>query len=360
MVNDYLISIIVPVYKTENVLQRCIDSCLGQSYSNFELILVDDGSPDNCPAICDNYVKQDNRVVVFHKENGGCASAKNYGIEQAKGKYITFVDSDDFIDQNYLQELIKANNDESDLVIGGLKYLKQEKLVSEGSLNLPDLYFNQKDYGKYVSQLLDVRALNYHVAKLYKRNIVIENGIRFTDFRKTGGDDTVFNFDVLGVANTISVTSANIYNYIYYSSSTSHQYTGDRWSRGKVLDKFLRTWFTKWGIHGVEAQNVLDKRVVNLAYWASQEIAQIKQMDKKKKIELIKDIAQDETFQKCFRSIQNRCEYPQNSRLLYKKQYAKFISVENGDKSRWLGKIYSMLPTWIINIYRKIKRRKGE
>ena len=92
------ISIIVPVYKVEKYLHKCIDSILAQTFKDFELILVDDGSPDNCGKICDEYAKRDNRIVVVHKENGGQASARNRGINIARGDYIGFVDSDDWID----------------------------------------------------------------------------------------------------------------------------------------------------------------------------------------------------------------------------------------------------------------------
>lgn len=104
-----LFSIIIPVYKTESYLSRCIDSILSQTYQNFELILVDDGSPDNCPQICDEYARRDNRVHVFHKENGGAASARNIGIRASCGDYIMFTDSDDYWnDRSALQRIAKA------------------------------------------------------------------------------------------------------------------------------------------------------------------------------------------------------------------------------------------------------------
>ena len=95
-----LVSIIVPVYKVENVLHYCIDSILNQTYNNFELILIDDGSPDSSGKICNEYAKRDLRIKVFHKENEGVSVARNTGIELAKGKYICFVDSDDYIQRD--------------------------------------------------------------------------------------------------------------------------------------------------------------------------------------------------------------------------------------------------------------------
>ena len=100
-----LISIIVPVYKAEKHLSECIDSIISQTYENFELILIDDGSPDNSGKICDEYAEKDKRIRAIHKENGGVSSARNTGLDNASGEYITFIDSDDFVDKQYLEKL---------------------------------------------------------------------------------------------------------------------------------------------------------------------------------------------------------------------------------------------------------------
>lgn len=100
-----LISIVVPIYNVEKYLKKCIDSILVQTYKNIEIILVDDGSPDNCGAICEEYGKKDSRIKIIHKENGGLSDARNVGIEVAIGKYITFIDSDDYVDENYIAYL---------------------------------------------------------------------------------------------------------------------------------------------------------------------------------------------------------------------------------------------------------------
>lgn len=107
------LSIIVPIYNVEPYLRRCIDSILAQTFTDFELILVDDGSPDNCPSICDEYAAKDPRIVVIHKENGGISDARNAGIDIAKGEYIGFVDSDDWIDQRMYEELIQISTKEN-------------------------------------------------------------------------------------------------------------------------------------------------------------------------------------------------------------------------------------------------------
>ena len=102
-----LISVIIPVYKVEEYINRCIDSVINQTYKNLEIILVDDGSPDGCPKICDEYAKKDSRIRVIHKQNGGLSDARNVGIDNANGKYITFIDSDDWIPIDSINILYK-------------------------------------------------------------------------------------------------------------------------------------------------------------------------------------------------------------------------------------------------------------
>ena len=105
------ISVIVPVYKVEPYIRKCVDSILGQTFSDIQVILVDDGSPDQCGKICDEYAKQDNRVEVIHKENGGLSDARNAGIPYAKGEYIIFLDSDDYIDERMVERLHSLLNE---------------------------------------------------------------------------------------------------------------------------------------------------------------------------------------------------------------------------------------------------------
>ena len=105
MKDNPLISVVIPIYKVEKYLCECVDSVINQTYTNLEIILVDDGSPDNCPAICDDYASKDSRIKVIHKENGGQSSARNAGIKIAKGEYISFIDSDDYVSPVYIEQL---------------------------------------------------------------------------------------------------------------------------------------------------------------------------------------------------------------------------------------------------------------
>lgn len=115
---EEMVSVIVPIYKVERYIRRCVDSILKQTYKNLEIILVDDGSPDGCPEICDEYEKQDQRVIVIHQINQGLAAARNIGLDNASGAYIFFVDSDDYLDQYVLERMLEsAQENDADLVL---------------------------------------------------------------------------------------------------------------------------------------------------------------------------------------------------------------------------------------------------
>ena len=105
---DELVSVVVPIYNVEKYLDRCINSIASQTYSNLEIILVDDGSPDNCPSICDEWAKKDSRIVVIHKDNQGLGMARNTGIDNATGKYIFFFDSDDYVDVSIIEKCVNS------------------------------------------------------------------------------------------------------------------------------------------------------------------------------------------------------------------------------------------------------------
>ena len=127
-----LISVIVPIYKVEKYLAICVDSLLRQSYGNLEVILVDDGSPDECPAICDKYQNKDNRIKVIHKKNGGLSDARNVGLDIAQGEYVAFVDSDDFVDEDYIYKLYNAlQQNRTSIAVCGIQIIDESNKVTD-------------------------------------------------------------------------------------------------------------------------------------------------------------------------------------------------------------------------------------
>lgn len=196
-----LISVIVPVYNAEYTLKECVDSILSQSVKNFELILIDDGSKDHSPKICDEYAAQDNRIVVIHKQNGGVSSARNAGIDIAKGKWITFIDSDDSITNGYFENI---DNAQEDLLICGFKKKKGQHLFKG---------FDPKDrYYHSLADFLEVHLSNSIVrspwGKFYQKRLV--GSMRFLTDMKIG-EDSQFVFRYLAKCSSFCLLNDTEY-----------------------------------------------------------------------------------------------------------------------------------------------------
>ena len=159
----------------------CIESILAQTYSDIELILVDDGSPDSCPAICDYYAEKDSRVKVIHKPNGGVSCARNTGHKNAEGCFVMFVDSDDYIAPTMLQEMLSRMDDDIDGVFSGLKYVFPDR--SKNKVNsLPDAIVHMpEELDQYYQSLLSAFGNFTSCAKLYRRSTLLTNDVYFEE-----------------------------------------------------------------------------------------------------------------------------------------------------------------------------------
>ena len=173
-----LISIVVPIYKVEKYLKKCVDSIQNQTYKNIEIILVDDESPDNCGKMCDEYSKYDERIKVIHKKNGGLSDARNAGIEVATGKYIGFVDSDDYIKEDMYENLYNnMKKSDSDISICGyIEYQEGSKIVEKDLNDQTKIYTNKDAIEKL---LYNDKITDHAWNKLYKLELFKENDIRY-------------------------------------------------------------------------------------------------------------------------------------------------------------------------------------
>lgn len=175
-----MISIIVPVYNAEKTLRECVDSILCQGYRDFELLLIDDGSKDSSPLICDEYAVIDRRVKVYHKPNGGVSSARNLGIENTQGKWITFIDADDYITQDFFDGVCKRNED---IIIKG--YQKFDKEGGTSNMHLTDSR-KQSSFKELLNQYITDSLLRCPWAKFYKKSVI--GDLRFLTEMKIGED----------------------------------------------------------------------------------------------------------------------------------------------------------------------------
>ncbi len=210
------ISVIMPVYNVEEFLPKAIESVLNQTLKDFELFVVDDGSTDSSGKICDEYAAKDKRVKALHKKNGGAPEARNMAIEKAKGKYIYCIDSDDWIEKDYLEKMYDlAEKNNADIVITGflMEYYQNGKSVIYSTSCEDVVYSNKKDFRKNAYKYFNNSFLSLVCNKLLKRDIIMKNNIRFP---KTKWDDHHFNMDFLMDANVVVISS--IAKYHWYRS----------------------------------------------------------------------------------------------------------------------------------------------
>lgn len=215
------ISVVVPVYKVEQYLPRCVDSILGQSFTDFELILVDDGSPDNCGAICDAYADKDSRVHVIHQKNGKASAARNAGIEEAKGNWIAFVDPDDWIHHHYLRLLHENADNDTDLILCDCMTVENEG-VSES--NAENVVFRS-------ASIAEIERNHVAITRIWGRLIRRKTlGVfRFIPGTEPA-EDSCFNEFFFRPDMKFKITDAKLYYYFMRPDSAIH----DNLARGAL------------------------------------------------------------------------------------------------------------------------------
>lgn len=216
MIKIPLVSIIVPIYNAENTLNRCIDSILKQTFTDWELLLIDDGSIDRSHELCDEYAAKDQRIEVFHKKNGGVSSARNTGLDHAKGIWITFVDSDDFIDTTFLDSFIKSQS--CDLYIAGIQFINSTTILlpPEECIKIEDV--------TVLDDLLNKLYFTVPWGKVYRNDIIQQNKIQFNINLKIG-EDTDFVLRYLLYTNNIKLIARPLYHFLNDENGKMTKYT---------------------------------------------------------------------------------------------------------------------------------------
>lgn len=214
-----LISVIVPVYNVEEYIEKCLDSIINQTYKNLQIIIVDDGSPDNSGKICDEYAKKDNRITVLHKENGGVSFARNIGLQNATGNWVTFVDSDDWIENDYIEQLlIIAKQDNADVVLCGYNRVNNTAGQEINATGGKDT-FSQFEY--LIKTLNPQTGFGFCHMKLIKKDRI--QNLKF-DENLVVGEDALFNMQLSkNIKNAVFYKKA-LYNYRNNSNSVVKRY----------------------------------------------------------------------------------------------------------------------------------------
>ena len=249
------ISIIVPVYKVEHELDRCVKSLLGQTYKNIEIILVDDGSPDYCPKMCDEFARQDNRVKVVHKRNGGLSDARNAGLKVASGEYVLYVDSDDYIDIDSCERFMEARNNENvDIIVGNAVMEKKDgnELINHSEIQEGITYTSKE----FVEQA--IKANQWYapaVLNMYRKDFLLENDLFFE--KGIYFEDVQMLPRVFLAANTIRCMNGTFYHYIVRDNSIM---TSGKKDAARVRDSIsiYEQWFSLFKkINDTELQRYL-------------------------------------------------------------------------------------------------------
>lgn len=211
-----LVSVIVPVYKVEKYLDRCVESILKQSYKNIEVILVDDGSPDNCPQMCDEWAKKDSRILVIHKANGGLSDARNVGIDISKGKYICFVDSDDYVASRFIEVLYgMIKKYEAEISAVDAKWVYDEKTFDEENSNDVEIFDNKEGINNL---LLNLKYKDYAWNKMYESRLF--KTIRYPVGKNM--EDLATTYKLIYESEKIVYNPSKLYFYYQRNDSILH------------------------------------------------------------------------------------------------------------------------------------------
>jgi len=225
MNNSPLISVVVPVYNVEKYLHQCVDSLLNQTFRDIEIILVDDGATDSSPTICDEYAKEDNRVIVIHQKNGGLSDARNSGNDVARGKYLTYLDADDWFNINTCELVYAvAEKKQLDLVMWQMiKEYEDKTIIVDGSFG-KDIFFEGEDIkklhrrvaGPVADEMQKPQLIDSFLSawgKLYRLDIIKDNDLKFVDTKIIGSEDILFNFQYFGLISNAFYLHKHLIHY---------------------------------------------------------------------------------------------------------------------------------------------------
>lgn len=263
-----LVSVIVPVYNVELFVERCIRSILEQKYKNIEVIVVDDGTTDNSLRICEELAKQDTRVCIVHKVNGGLSSARNYGLEKAKGKYVVFVDSDDFIHEEYISLMYEiAVKSGANLVICGYEKGKKSNFTNEELDRAYKVYSSEEMLYNWHSILCSKETVSWN--KLYLREQLIGMGFKYPV--GVYYEDVCTTHLVVDKADKIAVTNSKLYYYYQRKNSISRSLKNEKNIWDNISAQNIRLYFfeEKGYVGAVERLKIGREKFYMLMYFFS-------------------------------------------------------------------------------------------
>lgn len=353
---NFKISIIVPVFNAEKYLDRCIKSIYAQTFTNYEIILVNDGSKDNSLALCRKYSESDSRITVIDKENGGAGSARNKGIEIAKGEYLAFPDVDDWFEPNMYEELYAlAKKSDYDIVFSGVNNYSQDlKLLSTVKCPLVD-FKTQDECRKNIMTLFPTTTIfDVPWNKLYKRELVVENCIHFTDLRRC--QDAVFNLDVYKNAKSVISTEKAYYNYINNDSAKVNKKFPKNYIDINIYYFYhIREILTSWAMYTGKIKEHYDSSFVLAVYGAINMFDNpVWGLNKNEQKDYVKNILDRKEITDFFADATVRQDCVKEYDLIKNKDINKIFKVHGKEKLK--DKLRNN--KFLIKIYRVLRDRK--
>lgn len=325
MSNNQTVSVVIPVYNVEKYLDRCIESVINQTYQNLEIILVDDGSPDRCPQMCDMWAEKDSRIKVVHKKNEGLGMARNTGIACATGEYICFLDSDDYIDLQVIEKAIRlADSTESDIVLFGMTLVDARGRTTAilPPKTVKQVYMKEEVKGDLLPNLLDssnpsVKAENLCMSmctNLFRMELIRKANWQVVSEREIISEDYYSMLVLYNCVQKVAVLPEAAYYYCSNSSSLSHTYREDRFLQVK---KFYNSALcvAEENNYGVKVEEQLKRVFLGLSSGAIKQIV-LSHNRFIKKVRFLTEIVWDDTIQRVLKSTCKE-NYTKKQRLFY-------------------------------------------
>lgn len=272
---DCLVTVIVPIYNVEEYLDRCVESIVNQTYKNLEIILVDDGSPDNCPEMCEQWAQKDSRIKVVHKQNAGLGMARNTGIDNANGKYIFFFDSDDYVDTSIVEKcVISAEKYNSDAVIYGRCEVYDDGRIIKKELKPTKEVFKSQEITNELLPAMFTYDMGFGVSawgKMFSLETFKAESIRFVSEREIISEDAYFALEFFSRTSAVSIVNESLYFYYKRDNSLSRVFKADRHKKNDI--------FLQKSVDCIKTNNLPQKVITHLtARYHMYAIAAMKQL----------------------------------------------------------------------------------
>lgn len=331
-----LVSVIVPVYNVEKYLEQCVNSILNQSYKLIEIILVNDGSKDSSGELCEILAKRDDRILVVHKDNEGLGLARNTGLKYVKGKYVTFIDSDDYADPDLIENLynaIKENN--ADACIGGYKRVNDDGEVIYKETYEKKIYEKEECARELLPRMLgsspeksdSIRMSVWNV--LYSMDIIRENNLDFPSERDYISEDIIFDIKYYRYCMRCVVINNSSYTYRVNNTSLTQSYNKDRFKKHKFLYNEIAKMIKRYGLIDECLVRLQRQYFVNVRYCIRQEKKRISGLKMSERIKNITYIISDTQLKNIIRNYPKQHMGIKQKAFLFMvdKNYARVIDI---------------------------------